>query len=144
MEDPQTLGNYFNSYRIEVGLVVPLLTLLIGMVGKKILKGPGWQPLDANVGAELSLAGVSGAIVNLFDLSKPEKAIGVLEKRLLHGNILLALLGIVFFCVALSFVQDFTPKSGKPEFKKQLIWLTIVSNAIGLATLIGAVMSMAP
>jgi hypothetical protein len=133
----------WTTYRYQVGLIVPLVTLAIGIVGKKIARGAGWERTDFYIGTELSLAGVSGALVNLFDLLKEDRTIGLLERKLLGGNVAIVLLGLLLFYIALSLHQDFGPSTGKST-KKQLFFLLGISNLVGLFTLIGALLLMAP
>jgi hypothetical protein len=118
----------------------------IGILGKKVSRGAGggWARADFYAGAELTLAGISGALVNLFEFLKPERTtFGILEKKLLGGNIGIALLGFVVYYLSLSLQQDFGPTSDKSR-TKQLIVMAGVSNILGLATLAGALLLMAP
>ncbi len=136
----------FTAYRLAVGAVVPLAIVTIGILGKKVSRGVGggWEREDFYAGAELTLAGISGALVNLFEFLKPERTtFGMLEKKLLGGNIGIALLGFIFYYLTLSLRQDFGPASGKSD-TKQLLVMAFVSNTIGLATLVGALLLMAP
>lgn len=144
MQTAQTIGDLMTEYRYSVGVIVPAFVMAIGVVGKRVARGPGWAAEDLYVGNELTLAGVSGALVNLADLVlKPDRPFGVLERKLTGANLAIVLLGLLLYYVALSFRQDFGPESGKSR-KKQLFFLLGVSNAIGLATLLGALMLMAP
>lgn len=143
MSGSQDITAILTTYRFEVGILVPVVTLLIGIVGKKIARGPSWERTDFYIGTELTLAGVSGSLVNLFDLLKPEKTVGLLEKKLLGGNVAIVILGLLMFYITLSLHQDFGPSSSK-SIKKQLFFLLGISNLVGWATLVGALMLMAP
>jgi hypothetical protein len=143
MEDSQNISSMLTEYRYAVGIIVPLVIVAIGVLGKKVARGPGWEYADFYLGNELTLAGVSGTLVNFFDLLKPEQPFGMLQRKLVGANITIAILGLVLYYVALSLRQDYGPESGKSE-NKQLFFLLVVSNAIGLATLVGALMLMAP
>jgi hypothetical protein len=143
MQESQDIASLMTAYRYVVGVAVPLVTLLIGIVGKKTARGPSWERTDFYVGTEITLAGVSGALVNIFDLLKPDRPIGLLQRKLVGGNIAIVLLGLLLFYVTLSLHQDFGPSSGK-SIKKQLFFLLGLSNTVGLATLLGALMLMAP
>lgn len=134
----------FTAYRYSVGFIVPIVLCAIGVLGKKVARGPGWQWEDFSVGAELTLTGVSGALVNLFEFLKPDRVtFGLVEKRLLAGNLAVAIWGLLFYYLTLSLRQDFGPASGKP-LKKQLWVILGLSNVIGLGILIGALLLMAP
>jgi hypothetical protein len=61
-----TITVMFTAYRYCVGLIVPLVMSAIGVLGKKVARGPGWMWEDFYVGTELTLTGVSGALVNLY------------------------------------------------------------------------------
>lgn len=143
MDAGQNITGLFTEYRYAVGLIVPLCIVIFGVLGKKIARGPKWMREDFYVGSEMTLAGVADSLVNIFDLLKPDKTIGLLEKKLIGGNIAIVIFGLICFYVALSLHQDFGPSSGKST-KKQLFFLLLVSNVIGLATLIGALLLMSP
>lgn len=144
MDDPQNMASLLTEYRFAVGIAVPIVISAIGVVGKKVARGPGWSQDDLYLGNELTLTGVSGALVNICDLLlKPDSPFGMLQRRLTSANIALVVLGLLLYYVALSFRQDYGPTSGKSK-KKQLFVLLGVSNAIGLAILFGALMLMAP
>jgi hypothetical protein len=143
--NPDSIAAMLTMYRCAVGVIVPLAIVIIGVLGKKVSRGgSGWQREDFHAGTELTLAGISGALVNLFEFLKPENvAFGALQKKLLGGNISIALLGFLFYYLTLSLKQDFGPTSGKSN-KKQHMMMLGVSNVIGLAVLVGALLLMAP
>jgi len=134
----------FTAYRYCVGLIVPLVMSAIGVLGKKVARGPGWMWEDFYIGTELTLTGVSGALVNLFEFLKPERVtLSLFEKKLLGGNIAIAIMGLLLYYLTLSLRQDFGPASGKSK-GKQLFFMLGVSNVIGLGMLFGALLLMAP
>ncbi len=136
----------FTAYRLAVGAVVPVAIVAIGTLGKKVSRGAGggWAREDFYAGAELTLAGIAGALVNLFEFLKPDRtAFGILEKELLGGNIGVVLWGFMMYQLTLSLRQDFGPLSSKSR-GKQLLMMAGVSNVFGLITLAGALLLMAP
>jgi hypothetical protein len=135
------ISQLWTGYRYYVGILVPLVTLLIGVIGKKIARGPGWERTDFYLGTELSLAGVSGALVNIFDLLRPEKTVGLLEKKLMGTNMTVVLLGLLLFYIVLSLQQDLGAKSASSS-TKQILFLLFFSNFVGIITLVGALMLM--
>jgi hypothetical protein len=144
MDEANSVSELFTAYRYWVGLGVPLAIVVIGVVGKKIARGPNWARTDFYVGSELSLAGVSGALVNFADLLKSDKVMNLLWKKLIGGNVAIAVFGLICFYIALSFHQDYGAHSPTTSNKKQLFFLLGVSNVIGLATLVGALLLMPP
>jgi hypothetical protein len=143
MQVDKGIFDLMNMYRYSVGLGVPLTTLGMGIVGKKTARGPGWLIADFYVGTELTLAGVSGALVNIFDLLRPERFVGMLARKLMAANIGIAIIGLLLFYVVLSLHQDYGPNANNST-RKQHIWLLLISNVVGLGTLIGALLLMAP
>lgn len=140
----ESITSIATAYRLGVGAGIPALICAIGVVGRKVARGKGWTYEDFYVGAELTLAGVAGALVNLLDFLKPDRAtLGLLEKKLLGGNIAIGFMGLFLYYLSLSFHQDYGPASGSSK-KKQLFFLFGVSNAIGLLALYGAVLLMHP
>lgn len=136
----ETVMSLLNGYRLSIGFGIPVAILIIGIVGKKVARGPGWQKEDFYAGSELTLAGVSGALVNLFEFLKPDRpTFGAVEKSLLRGNIGIAIIGLLGYWFTLSIRQDFANAS--PLTKN--VMLLGVSNAIGLGTLFGALLLMA-
>ena len=141
----QTLGSLFTAYRFTVGLVVPLSIVVAGTIGKKVQRGVGggWKREDFYAGPELCLAGISGALVNLFEINKSTATvISPFERHLITGNSLIAFFGFICYYLTLSFGLDYGPKSAKPD-KAQLIMMAGISNMIGLAVLFGALILMA-
>lgn len=143
VKDTGSVVALLNAYRLSVGFGVPVAILVIGIIGKKVARGPGWDKEDFCAGSELTLAGVSGALVNLFEFLKPERVVfGLLEKKLLGGNIGIAIIGLLGYWFTLSLKQDYGPMSGK-SLTVQRVMMLGVSNAIGLGTLFGALLLMA-
>jgi hypothetical protein len=142
-KDAGSVVALLNAYRLSVGFGVPVAILIIGIIGKKVARGAGWDNEDFYAGSELTLAGVSGALVNLFEFLKPERTVfGLLEKKLLGGNIGIAIIGLLGYWFTLSLKQDFGPASGKSLAAQR--WMMLgVSNVIGLGTLFGALLLMA-
>jgi hypothetical protein len=140
----ESIAAMLSIYRFSVGVGVPIVISALGVAGKKVARGAGWSWEDWYVGSELTLAGIAGAAANLFEFLKPDRVtFGVLEKKLLAGNIGIAFLGFLLYIFMLSFKQDYGPNSGKSK-KKQLWVMFGVSNVLGLLTLFGALILMAP
>lgn len=140
------LSSLLTPYRIGVGVVVPVAIVLIGAVGKKVGRGygAGWDREDVYAGTELTLAGLSGILVNLFEFLKPERVtFGPLEKKLLGGNLFMLMLAFLAYLFTLAFKQDFGPQSGKSR-AKQLFVMAGISNIVGFFVLFAALVLMAP
>jgi hypothetical protein len=135
----------FSSYRLTVGVTVPLAIVLIGALGKKISRGGGgWEREDVYAGTDLTLAGMTGILVNLAEYLKAERTtIGSLDKKLLGGNLSMLLIGFIAYQFTLSFKQDYGPKSNRAGWK-QLCVMAGVSNLLGFLTLFAALVLMAP
>jgi len=138
----QSLAAMMAVYRYCVGFGVPAAILAIGVIGKKVARGRGWKEEDFYAGSELALAGVSGALVNLLEFLKPERtALGMLEKMLLGGNLLVVVVGLVGYWLTLSLKQDYATKLERASIRGRVLLLGF-SNAIGLGVLLGALLMM--
>src|SRR5690348_3894959 len=97
-----SIAGLLSAYRYGVGIGVPLVILLLGLIGRKVARGRGWAAGDFYLGPELTLAGVSGALVNILELLKPANStFGLLEKKLTGGNIALCMLGLLTYYLIL-------------------------------------------
>lgn len=116
---------------------------VLGVVGKKVARGPGWKREDVYLGVEFTLAGVSAALLNIFEFLKPVRNLDAFEKKLLGANVATAFLGLILFTFALSMHQDYGGNSNRSR-RAQLFWLAFVSNVLGFAVLVAAIMVMPP
>ena len=53
-----------------VAVVIPVILLVCGAFARKLVRGTAWEKRDFYLGVEFTLAALSSALVNLFDLAK--------------------------------------------------------------------------
>src|SRR3954449_5424319 len=53
-----------------VAVAIPFILLLCGAFARKLVRGTAWERRDFYLGVEFTLAALSSALVNLFDLAK--------------------------------------------------------------------------
>lgn len=110
---------------IFVGLGIPLIFLIAGAIGKKLVRGAGWRLEDFFLGTELTLAAMSASLIHIFDLL--ETAAGSPKTALAAGHVAIS---FCLFLIVLSLHQDFSVHTNR---RNQLFWLAGVSNLIGFA-----------
>src|SRR5437899_12090195 len=92
-----------SSFRYFTGIAIPTLLLLGGVIGKKLSRQiKGWKRTDFYLGAELTLAAVSAALINVFDLLRPDRTAAQDNHRILLSNLIVAGLGGILFLFVLS------------------------------------------
>lgn len=124
-------------YRYQTGIGVPLLLALLGVIGKKLVRQTrGWKARDFYLGVELTLAAVSSALLNIFDLLNPDRK-GTDNHRVLLSNFVVTVLGMLLFMFVLSLHRDWESNNQHP--KKEAFWLLGVSNAIGFGLLVAGI-----
>lgn len=64
------MSDLLAMYRFVVGIGVPLVLAAIGVLGKKVVRGHGWQSTDFYLGIELCLAGIANGLVSSCELLK--------------------------------------------------------------------------
>jgi hypothetical protein len=123
-------------YRGIVGIGVPLILATFGVLGKKLIrKGPGWKREDFYIGVELTIAALANGLVSSCDLLKITT--GVLPQKMIGyavASAVVTLLGFFMFLFLLSVHQDWESNDSDP--RRRFVWLGIVSNMLGLGTLI--------
>lgn len=133
-------------YTWKTGIGVPVLLSLLGVLGKKLARGGGatggFKRQDFYLGSEFTLAAVSTALLNIFDLLKPARTVPGPRDALL-ANILVAFCGMLLFMFVLSLHQDWESNgmliaAGNPgkSVKREMFWLLGICNLIGLGLLI--------
>jgi hypothetical protein len=146
------------QYRIVVGLCVPAVLALIGILGKRLTRGRAgsWKRSDLYLGVEFSLAGISAAVVNLFDLLlKPSKVplvvlagqvqnqIPPVDVRLVVANFLIAFIGMVVFMFVLILHQDYENEGNVTKARTKELWILAgAANTLGCAVLLAGVAVM--
>ena len=121
-------------YRYISGIGVPILLSLLGIFGKKLVRGKGWKRSDFYLGVEFTLAALSAALVNIFDLLRPNRVRTEGDNTILLANFIVALFSLLMFMFVLSLHQDW--ESSDATRGKQLLWLAGISNAIGFGLLL--------
>lgn len=123
------------GYRYIVGVGVPFLLALLGILGNKLVRGKGWQQDDFFLGVELTLAGLANGLVSSCELLKV--ATGTVDGRIIPyvvASAVVTFFGFFIFVFLLSLHQDWESKTGG----KRIFWLGVVSNVLGLGTLVGS------
>jgi len=128
-----------NAYLIALG--IPVILLLCGAIAKKLVRGGGWKHTDFFLGVELALAAIGSAMVYFYDLQKigvtaTTATVSVSDKISATASFL----AIAFFLLlwVLSTHQDW---EGRAQDKRgQIIWLGIISNAVGITLFASFVM----
>jgi hypothetical protein len=133
-------------YTWKTGIGVPVLLALLGVLGKKLARGGGatggFKRQDFYLGPEFTLAAVSTALLNIFDLLKPARPLPGPRDALL-ANILVGFSGMLLFMFVLSLHQDWESNgmviaagnAGK-SIRWEMFWLLGICNLIGLGLLI--------
>jgi hypothetical protein len=128
------MNDLLSMYRYIVGIGVPLILALFGILGKKVVRGPGWKRTDFYIGVELTLAALANGLVSSCELLKI--ATGTLPQKMAGyavASAVVTLLGFFMFLFLLSIHQDW--ESNDSDHWRKFIWLGIVSNMLGLGTL---------
>jgi len=136
-------------YTWFTGILVPIILVILGVISKKLVRGAatstGFKRQDFYLGPELTLAAISAALLNIFDILKITRTSPVSRIALLP-NIIIAFMGFVLFMLVLSFHQDWASngaiiEAGKPgkSTKKELFWLLFICNVIGFGLLVAGI-----
>lgn len=120
-------------YIVVVILLFPVFIALAGALGKILIRGSGIAKKDFYLGQDLTLAAISVALVNVFDMAKdvqppPDQG---LKLFLTAGYAFVTF--FLFICIMVLH-QIWEKRDNQPS--RQVFWLGIVSNVIGLVLLI--------
>jgi NADH:ubiquinone oxidoreductase subunit 2 (subunit N) len=112
-----------------VAVVIPIILLLCGAFARKLVRGSTWERKDFYLGVEFTLAALSAALVNFFDLAKQLQQRSPVPEL---SNQLAATAGfacVTFFILlwVLATHQDWEKQTGRGQF----IRLGILSNVVG-------------
>jgi hypothetical protein len=126
------------QYRLVVGACVPVILAIMGILGKKIVRGRGWRRSDFYLGIELTLAGVAAALTSLFEmLLKPAPSPTLLNPNVLLGEIILLFVGMFCFMSVISLHQDFEDRNNTGWARKREIQILAgVANTVGFMVLL--------
>ncbi|MGB9989536.1 hypothetical protein [Pseudoduganella rhizocola] len=119
-----------NPYLVALG--IPLLLLLCGAVAKKLARRDDWRRSDFFLGLELALADIGAGLVYLYDLQRMNMnhALDTATLGIKIGTtatfLVIAFGGLLW---VLSIHQDWEQHAASA---KGLIWLGVVSNAVGI------------
>ena len=120
-------------FRLLVGFAVPIVSLTIGVLGRKLARDPGWSASDFWVVDQLTLAAcgeVIGSIFSAADHSSP----GVPPGAAVTGNLVLLVIVLPIHLFGQTLWQDHVPQL--PGFRKVIfVRLLLVSDIVGLAVL---------
>lgn len=138
------------EYRLVIGLTVPLVLSIVGVLAKKIARGPkgGWRRADFYLGREFVLAGVATAVTSvLVILLKPGRVFNVKEDvktMALNFAVAGAGAGALMFMFIINFSLEYEDESHTgAERAREIKVIGYISNAIGIAILVWAVFQMA-
>ncbi len=122
----EDLYSYFTAFGI------PVVLIGVSALTKKIVRKTPFQKDDFYLGVDLTLGGVSVALVNVLDLLDT-KHTGA-EAKVTGSNAIWYILAcFVFFILQIAFHQDWEPRGN--DGKKQFLMLGFASNLIGVALL---------
>lgn len=126
-----------------VALVVPVLLLLTGALGKKLASKRPWQQEDFYLGVEFTLAALSAAFTQVLDLARD------LSKSAAHADasaiMRAGVFGVLCFfllLLVLSLHQDWqvpaVPEGADPAAvrRKQFLRLAVVGSAVGAGLMV--------
>jgi hypothetical protein len=126
------------GYRYIVGIGVPLLLSIFGILGNKLVRGKGWAKEDFYLGVELTLAGMANGLVSSCELLK--MTTGKLDAKIVPyvvASAVVTFFAFFIFLFLLSLHQDWESKVGSNPLHEVML-LGGVSNVLGLGTLIGS------
>jgi uncharacterized membrane protein len=129
------MDNYLTevlSDPLIAALTVPLLFLLAGGFGKKLVRGANdWHRKDFYLGVNATLATMSATLIYLFDITKSitESNAPQNTEKLIASGVFLAISFFLFMFI-LGIHQNWESKNNHRA--GQWVWLVIGSNAIGL------------
>lgn len=123
---------FTNSYLVALG--IPAILLFSGAFARKLVRGSKWQRSDFFLGVEFTLAAMSAALVNVFDLTREgsKGAQLAVASRIEASTTFLALCFFLLLWV-LSVHQDWERRNQNSA--GQLFWLAFVSNLVGAGLL---------
>jgi hypothetical protein len=126
-----------------VALVVPVLLLLTGALGKKLASKRPWQQEDFHLGVEFTLAALSAAFTQVLDLARDlsKSAANADAPAIMRAGVF-AVLSFFLLLLVLSLHQDWqvppVPEGADPAAvrRKQFWRLVVVGNAVGAGLMI--------
>lgn len=123
-----------NAHYSAVG--VPLILILIGATAKKLVRGTGWQREDFFLGMELALAGMSSALIYVYEAAaamNSARSAGTVNAESLSAAVVF--LTISLFCLmgVMAIHQD--QQRRRRSRGSQWFWLGGVTNMAGAVLL---------
>jgi hypothetical protein len=109
---------------------VPIIFILVGAIGRKLVRGTDWERRDFYLGVELCLAALSSNILFLIELLRASAMTTATPDY--KGEVSAALFLVVVFSIymwLLSLHQDWESKGDRPT--AQMCRLMLLSNALG-------------
>ena len=133
-----------NPYFVALG--VPILFIVSGAIGKKLVRGAhGWDADDFYLGVELTLGSISAALIHIFDLIKHVPSEATPWPPGLPGQIgaTAGFIAVCFFAFIwiLSTHQDWHDAAANRR-RRQMFWLGGVCNLIGAALMFAFIISI--
>lgn len=115
------------------GLLVPIVFILVGAVGKKIVRATPFQRSDFFMGVELTLASMSAQLLYLIETSQQainNSSVLSAESFLMTGGLLVITLLVlmILFAVHQSNINS--------SALKQYLALTLFSNSMGIVLML--------
>lgn len=120
--------------RFVIALLVPTLLFLAGGIGKKLVRGGrDWSLKDWYLGVDASLAAMSAALINIFEITRLKRLVPIqtnLYDRQQVATAVFIAISFFLFLYVLGVHQNWEPEDR--NVRAQKIWLLGISNGIGL------------
>ena len=122
----------------RLSLLVPILFLIVGAAGKKLVRGSAWQRSDWYLGPEFSLSMIPTSLMFCVDRVRTLDGIAADAVNQIHAShvqigysLFTAAISLAVYIGLLSLHQDWEAEADRLRLKTFL--LGIVSNGIALA-----------
>ncbi len=119
---------------IIAAISIPLVMLMTGACARKLIRGDGWKRHDFYLGVEFSLAALTAGLANLSAIAARPDTTPAESGRALTLIALFLASCFLFLLIVMSIHQDRTPEINQSP-TKEILWLGLVSNVIGLGLL---------
>jgi len=112
---------------LTLALAIPLIFILVGAIGRKLIRGTTWDRSDFYFGPQLCLATFSSDALFLGELFRQPQPTA---SQAISGLLLIVVVFAVYIWL-LSLHQDWQQPEREHRSKTQFCWLVILSNSLG-------------